>query len=120
VSAAIRLPRLLRKRLLDVPLGFALMRDRRVPLKSKALAVLLGLALTGLVEFLEIPLEGVLAMLLPILGAVGDIVVDGAEMVAGPLLLSGVLLPFIAPRHIVEQIHSERSTGAPKSPIIDI
>ena len=117
---AIRLPRLLRKPLLDVRLGFALMRDGRVPLRTKLLAVLIGLAVTGLVEFLEIPVEGVLSVLLPILGAAGDFVIDGAEMIAGPLLLANVLLPFLAPRAVVEQIRSERSTGAPKSPIIDV
>jgi len=48
------------------------------------------------------------------------VVVDGAELLAGPLLLAGALLPFVAPRHIVTQIRSERATGAPKSPIIDV
>jgi hypothetical protein len=117
---AIRLPRLFQRPLLDIKLGFALMRDGRVPLRSKAFAVLLGLAITGMVEFLELPVEGILSMLLPILGAVGDVVVDGAELLAGPLLLAGALLPFVAPRHIVTQIRSERATGAPKSPIIDV
>jgi len=117
---AIPIPRFIRKPLLDVRLGFALMRDRRVPLRSKLLAFLLGLGVTGIVEFLEIPVEGILAALLPILGAAGDFVVDGAEIIAGPLLLANVLLPFLAPRHIVEQIRSERTAGTPKSPIIDI
>jgi len=43
---------------------------------------------------LEIPVEGLLSILMPILGAMGDVVVDGAELVAGPLLLAGLLLPF--------------------------
>ncbi len=119
---AIRIPRLMRKPFLDVRLGFALMRDRRVPLRTKLLAVLIGLAVTGLVEFLELPVEGILSVLLPILGGVGDFVLDGAEMIAGPLLLANVLLPFLAPHAVVELVRSERSgsTGAPKSPIIDI
>ena len=98
IGSAIRIPRLLNKPLLDMKLGFALMRDRRVPLRSKLLATLLGLAITGMVEFLELPVEGILSMLLPVLGAVGDVVLDGAEIVAGPLLLANVLLPFVAPR----------------------
>jgi hypothetical protein len=120
--SAIRLPRLLQRPLLDVKLGFALMRDRRVPLRSKVLATLLGLAITGIVEFLEIPLEGVLAMLLPVLGAMGDFVIDGAELVAGPLLLASALLPFVAPRPVVDQVRAERapSPGGPKSKIIDV
>ena len=119
-ATAIRLPRLFRKPLLDVRLGFALMRDRRVPLRTKALAGLIGLAVTGLVEFLEIPFEGILAALLPILGIAGDMVVDGAEIVAGPLLLANALIPFLAPREVVDQILLERSTGNSKAPIIDI
>jgi len=119
IGTAIRLPRFLRRPLMDVRLGFALMRDGRVPLRTKALALLIGLAVTGLVEFFELPVEGVLSVLLPILGAAGDVVLDGAEMIAGPLLLANVLLPFLAPRDVVEQIRSER-TGAVKSPIIDI
>jgi len=105
--------------LLDVRLGFTLMRDRRVPLRAKLLAILIGLAVTALVEFLELPVEGVLSMLVPVLGAVGDVVVDGAEAIAGPLLLATTLLPFLAPRRIVDQIHSERAPS-PGTPIIDI
>jgi len=122
IGATIRMPRLFQRSLLDVRLGFALMRDRRVPLRAKLLAILIGLALTGLVEFLELPVEGLLSMLLPILGDVGDVLVDGAEMIAGPLLLAGLLLPLLAPRDVVDQIRSERSasTPAPKAPIIDI
>jgi len=118
----IRIPRFIRKPLVDVRLGFALMRDRRVPLRTKALAVLMGIGITAIVEFMEIPVEGVLATLLPILGIAGDAVLDGAEMIAGPLLLAHVLLPFLAPHDVVERIRSERSAapGAPKSPIIDI
>jgi len=110
---AIHLP-FLRRPLLDVRLGFALMRDRRVPLRSKVLALLIGLGITALVEVLEIPMEGILSVLLPILGAAGDVVIGGAEIIAGPLLLAGALLPFLAPRGVVEQIRSERSafTGA--------
>lgn len=110
----------LRKPLLDMRLGFALMRDRRVPLRSKLVAFLIGLAITGMVEFLELPVEGILSMLLPVLGAAGDIVIDGAETIAGPLILANLLLPFVAPRDLVERIRSERSTGAPKSPVVDV
>jgi hypothetical protein len=117
---AIRLPRIFQHRLLDVKFGFALMRDHRVPLRAKVAATVLGLGITGLVEVLELPVEGILSMLLPILGAAGDVVMDGAELIAGPLLLASILLPFIAPRHIVDRIRSERATGAQKAPIIEI
>ena len=109
--SAIRLPRF-RKPLLDMRLGFALMRDGRVPLRSKAAAALGGLAITGLVETLELPVESVIAVLLPFLGIAGDIALDGAEMVAGPLILANLLLPFIAPQDLVQRVISERSTAS--------
>jgi hypothetical protein len=118
----IHMPRLPGKPLFDMRLGFALMGDRRVRLRHKALAIFLGLLITGIVEILEIPIEGVLSMLLPILGVFGDAVIDGAEIVAGPILLAALLLPSLAPRDVVEKIRSERSgtPGAGKGPIIDV
>jgi hypothetical protein len=118
----IRIPRFIQHSLLDVKLGFALMRDRRVPWRSKLAAILMGLLITGVVEGLEIPIEGVLSMLLPLLGAAGDMVLDGVEMIAGPILISAALLPFMAPRDVVAKVRSERAAapGAAKSPIIDV
>ncbi|HEX4086642.1 MAG TPA: hypothetical protein VHY22_17145 [Chthoniobacteraceae bacterium] len=115
----LRIPHPARK-FIDMKLGFALMRDRRVPLRSKLSAVLAGLLVTGLVEFLELPVEGVLSLILPIIGLGGDMVIDGAELVAGPLLLAHLLLPWIAPRAIVERIRAERNGEAPKGRVIDI
>jgi hypothetical protein len=106
---AIRIPGLPQ---LDLKLGFALMRDRRIPLRSKISALVLGLGITGLVEFLELPVEGILSALLPVLGIMGDVALDGAELIAGPLLLAHLLLPIVAPRHLVDQIRSERAATA--------
>jgi hypothetical protein len=115
------IPRLLQTPILDVKLGFALMRDRRIPLRSKLVSILLGLAITGLVELLELPVEGILSALLPILGIAGDAVLDGAELVAGPLLLAHLLLPFVAPRPLVNQIRAERAAPArPSSPVVEV
>jgi hypothetical protein len=116
---AIRLPRLFQHPMLDVKLGLALMRDHRVPWRAKLAALLLGVGITGLVEVLELPVEGLLSMLLPILGAAGDLALDGAELVAGPILLASLLLPFVAPREVVARIRAERAGGG-KSPIIDV
>lgn len=107
---------LLKRPLVDLRLGMALMKDRRVPLRSKLTAALMGLAITGIVEFLEIPIEGVIAAVLPIFGITSDVMIDGAEAIAGPLLLATALLPHIAPRHIVEQIRAERAG----KPMIDV
>jgi hypothetical protein len=47
-------------------------------------------------------------------------VLDGAELVAGPLLLAHLLLPFVAPRTLVDQIRAERTAAPPSSPIIEV
>jgi hypothetical protein len=117
---AIPLPKLFRKPLVDIRLGFALMRDRRVPLRNKLIALLLGLGITSIVEFLEIPVESILAVVLPVLGGAGDFILDGAELVVGPLLLANALLPFLTPRHVVDQLRAERAGAPGKGPIIDV
>jgi hypothetical protein len=118
---AFRLPRLFQNRLVDLKLGFALLRDRRVPLRTKLFALLIGYAITGVVEVLEIPVEGVLAALAPILGLAGDVVTDGAEAIIGPVVIGAALLPRLAPRDIVETIRSERARKARgEPPIIDV
>ena len=94
--------------LLDVRLGWALFRDRRIPLGGKLLALILGGALTALLVSMEIPLEGLLTLLLPFL-ALPDFVVDGRETVLGPFVLAALLLPFLAPRPLVDQIRDERA-----------
>ncbi|HLV80426.1 MAG TPA: hypothetical protein VKT32_09090 [Chthonomonadaceae bacterium] len=104
--------------LLDVRFGFALFRDRRVPLGLKLLAILLGGALTALLVSLEIPLEGLLTLLLPFL-TLPDVVVDGLETVVGPFVLGALLLPFLAPRPLVDRIRAERA-GLAGGPVIEM
>ena len=112
-----------RIRLFEFKLGFALLKDSRVPLRQKALAILLGLLLTGVLELLELPFEAILAGLLPMIGIPGDLLVDGLEAVGGPVIFACLLLPFLAPRYLVDKIRSERDPQGkdhPNSPIIDI
>jgi hypothetical protein len=104
---------------LSFKLGFALMRDRRVPLRAKGLALLLGLALTGLLEVFEIPMEGLISMLVPLVGMAGDMALDGVELVAGPLLLGNLLLPYLAPREVVAQVQAEQAGGG-KGRTVDV
>ena len=93
---------------IDLGLGMALMRDSRVPAKHKAAAVGVGVAVaTGLVA-LELPLEALVAMALPVLGGVGDVIVDGAEEAIGTLVVASLVLPHIAPRHIVAEVRAEQ------------
>ena len=54
---------------MNIHLGYALLRDRRVSVRSKLIALTVGLAFTGLVELLQLPFESVFALLAPVAGA---------------------------------------------------
>ena len=51
---------------LDIKLGFSMLKDRRVPLRFKLLALGLGAGLIALLIGLEFPLEWLLAVVLPV------------------------------------------------------
>src|SRR5579871_1901518 len=72
--------------LLDFGLGFALLRDRRVAIGRKALALLLGGLIVAALIALEVPVEALVGLLLNIPGVGIDAVVDGLEVIAGPVL----------------------------------
>jgi hypothetical protein len=106
--------------LLDWKLGGALLRDRRVPLLSKVAALAMGIAVVAVLEFIEIPVEEIVA-LVPFLGVLGDLALGGLEAIFIPLLLACLILPHIAPASVVEQIRREMNGGGPpEGPIIDI
>lgn len=94
-------------------LGYRLLRDRRVSIRAKLIALGVGAAVISGVELLQLPVEGVLAAFLPFIGAAGDLALDGAEAVVGPVLIASVLLPHLAPADLVAQIRAEteRTTG---------
>jgi hypothetical protein len=46
--------------LLNMQLGYALLRDRRVPIRTKLIALGIGAAAIGAIELLQLPVEGVL------------------------------------------------------------
>jgi hypothetical protein len=46
-------------------------------------------------------------LLLPVVGVVADFAIDGIEILAGPLLVATLALPYLAPRDLVEQIRAE-------------
>jgi hypothetical protein len=102
-------------RALDIGFGFALFRDRRVPVAAKGLALIVGGLLVSLLISLEVPVELLVAGLLNLLGAGMDIAIDGLEMLVGPVLLGALLLVHLAPREIVERIRGERY-GVPVQP----
>lgn len=96
---------------LDIHLGFAMLRDRRVPIGSKLLALALGAGGIALLINLQLPLEAVLAILLPVIGFMGDAVVDGIEGVVGPFVLAALLLPHLAPAAVAQTIRAERAAA---------
>ena len=93
---------------MNMPLGYALLRDRRVSLRAKLVALGAGLAAVAVIEFLQIHLESVFAFLLPVAGAAGAVALDGAEAVLGPVLIATLLMPHLAPANIVQQLRAER------------
>lgn len=97
----------------DAKLGIALFRDRRVPVPSKMAAIAVGVVLMTLLNALEMPLEAVIAFLLPFVGFGIELMWNGAETIIGTLLFSTLVLPFIAPKQIVQRIRAERSGPIP-------
>jgi hypothetical protein len=97
---------------MDIQLGYTLLRDHRVPGTSKMAALAIGAAVVGFIELLQIPLESVFALILPIIGLAGDIVFDGAEAVIGTVFIATILMPYLAPASLVQQIRAERRPGA--------
>src|ERR1700738_3027613 len=62
---------------MNIQLGYALLRDRRVPIRPKLIALAIGAAIVWFTELLQIPLESLFAVILPIVGIAGDVVLDG-------------------------------------------
>jgi len=94
---------------LDIHLGIALLRDRRVPIATKLLALALGVAGMSLLIALELPIEAFLAILLPGVGLVAGFVLDGMEGIIGPFVLAALIMRRIAPAPIVATIIQERA-----------
>jgi hypothetical protein len=64
------------------------------------------------IELLQIPLESVFAVILPVIGIARDVVLDGAKAVIGTVFVATLLLPYLAPSTIVQQIRAERARGS--------
>ncbi|HWD41064.1 MAG TPA: hypothetical protein VG944_19605 [Fimbriimonas sp.] len=81
---------------LDLRGGFRLLTDRRVSIGPKLASLGIGIAVTAALELFEVPLEAVVAVLLPLVGPVLDLAIDGAEFVLIPLLVASALMPRFA------------------------
>jgi hypothetical protein len=96
---------------MNIQLGYAILRDQRVPIRPKLIALGIGAAVVGFLELLQIPLESIFAVILPVIGIAGDVILDGAEAVIGTVFIASLLLPYLAPATIVRQIRAERARG---------
>ena len=94
---------------LDIKLGFAMLKDRRVPFRPKLMALGLGAGLIALLIGLEFPLESLLSLLLPFFGLVTSVVTDAMEAVIGTLGVAAMLVPHLAPKLLTQQIRNERA-----------
>ena len=87
---------------LDWRLGARLLRDGRVPVRAKAQSVALGLVALVVLNTLQLPLDALLIWLLPLVGLAVDFAWNGLELIAIPFFVATLVLPFLAPREIVE------------------
>lgn len=94
--------------ILDAKLGWTLLRDKRVPMGKKALALALGAGATAALLAAELPLNALVALILPGIGFGLDAIMDSAEVVVGPVLFASLVLPHLAPKNVVQQIRAER------------
>ncbi len=99
---------------LDLKFGMHLLfREREVSPLHKLLALGLGAALTWFLIALETPLEAIVATFLPLAGIAIDALIDGAEVIICPLIFASLMLPYLAPKVLVEALRSTRS-GMPQ------
>ena len=76
------------------------MRDNGVSLTHKLQSIGIGLALTLALVLLEVPLETVVGIVAPGVGAATSFLFDGAEAVVCPLLIAALCLPHLAPARV--------------------
>lgn len=93
---------------LDIKLGFSMLKDRRVPMRSKLFAAGLAAGMIALLLALEFPLESLLAVVAPVVGFMADIMTDGLEAILGTVGVASILLPHLAPKLLTQQIRNER------------
>jgi hypothetical protein len=108
-------------KLLDVKLGQALLCDRRIPLRFKVGAFAVGYAGVAFLACVEFPFEEIIAVI-PFIGILGDVALDGLEAIYVPFLMACLILPHLAPVSLVEQVRRERNPVVQSSegPIIDV
>lgn len=96
----------------DWRLGVRLLRDKRVPLRTKGQSLMLGVFALMALEILELPIQTALWMLLPLVGFAADVAVDGLELLAVPFFVATIVLPFLAPREVVDSLRASSTKVA--------
>jgi len=97
--------------LLDARLGVALLKDRRVPVRAKLIAVGLGVLAMLAVNVLELPVDAFIALLLPGIGVAADAMFNGAETIVGTMLASALIAPHVLPKPLVQTVRDERANA---------
>jgi len=87
-----------RKGWIDIPGGFALMRDRAVPVGSKATALGLGFLLMLVLQALEFPLEAAVDAMSLGMAVPFTLAFDGLEFLILPILFGAAILSRMIPR----------------------
>ena len=85
------------------------MRDQRVSILTKLAALASGITLTAILVALEFPLEALIGVVLPFLGFALDFAVDGLEIIVLPLLAATLVIRWLAPKHVVDDILDQRA-----------
>jgi hypothetical protein len=95
--------------LLDIGLGIALLRDRRVPFAAKAKSIMLGALTVAAFLALQLPLDAAILLLLNVAGLGINAVMDGLQVWLGTILFGALYLSRLAPRELAERVREERS-----------
>jgi len=76
---------------------------------TKLGAMAIGLLLTIVLQVLELPLEAVLAALLPVAGIAVDFAVDGLEFAILPFVFASIVMTRLAPKPALAMVRAERN-----------
>jgi hypothetical protein len=94
---------------LDAPLGFALLRDRRVTMLQKTYALATGASIAAGM----IMATAIVTRLVGMPGRPFSAVPDGIAVASGALLFGALLIKRLAPREMVSRVRCERYTIIP-------
>jgi hypothetical protein len=95
--------------LLDWRFGLKLLRDNRVPVRSKMGAFVLGFIAFLALEILQLPVQTAMWALLSVAGIVLDFALDGVEFLVVSSIVGLLALQFTTPKEIVAQIRGNKS-----------